>query len=127
MEATSSKSKVLTEEWKIFFFVFLLSVDNIVGLFSKVNIKSYTKVSTLNPTLNSLLRKFTSNLLRIHFEFKFEFTLMGSVLQNHFIGNKASEINKNLFWYFYWNYVYFFTSVVYWKFYTRKLLFQKKQ
>ena len=65
MEPTSSKSKVLTEEWKIFFFVFLLSLDNIVGLFSRLNIKSCTKVNTLNPTLNSLLRKFTSNLLWI--------------------------------------------------------------
>ena len=39
------------------------------------------------------------------------------MLQNHFIGNKASEINKIFFWYFYWNYVCFFASFAYWKFY----------
>ena len=33
---------------------------------------------------------------------------MNSVLQNHFTGNKAGEINKNLFWYFYWNSVILF-------------------
>ena len=32
------------------------------------------------------------------------------MLQDHFTGNKASGINKNLFWYFYWNYVCFFAS-----------------
>ena len=33
---------------------------------------------------------------------------MNSVLQNHFTGNKAGEINKNLFWCFYWNSVILF-------------------
>ena len=35
MEPTSSMSKVLTEEWKIFFFVVLFSVG-ILGLFSRL-------------------------------------------------------------------------------------------
>ena len=54
-------------------------------------VESYTKLNALNPTFNFLLRKFTLN------------SLLGknSVLQNHFIGNKASEINKNLFLYFF--------------------------
>ena len=33
MEPTSSMSKVLTEEWKIFFFVVLFSVGNILCFF----------------------------------------------------------------------------------------------
>ena len=32
------------------------------------------------------------------------------MLQDYFTGNKASGINKNFFWYFYWNYVFFFAS-----------------
>ena len=53
-------------------------------------VESYTKLNALNPTFNFLLRKFTLN------------SLLGknSVFQNHFIGNKASEINKNFFLYF---------------------------
>ena len=42
MEPTSSMLKVLTEEWKIFFFVILFSVDNILCFFSRL----------LNLTLN---------------------------------------------------------------------------
>ena len=78
-------SKVLTEEWKIFFFVVLFSVGNILFFFKTV--ESYTKLNALNPTFNFLLRKFTLN------------SLLGknSVFQNRFIGNKASEINKNFF------------------------------
>ena len=34
---------------------------------------------------------------------------MNSMLQNHFIWNKASEINKNFFWYFYWNCLLFYS------------------
>ena len=54
-------------------------------------VESYTKLNALNPTFNFLLRKFTLN------------SLLGknSVFQNHFIGNKASEINKNFFLYFF--------------------------
>ena len=36
MEPTSSMSKMLTEEWKIFFFVVLFSVGNIIGLFLRL-------------------------------------------------------------------------------------------
>ena len=53
--------------------------------------ESCTKLNALNPTFNFLLRKFTLNLLLGE----------NSVFQNHFIGNKASEINKNLFLYFF--------------------------
>ena len=54
-------------------------------------VESSTKLNVLNPTFNFLLRKFTLN------------SLLGknSVFQNHFIGNKASEINKNFFLYFF--------------------------
>ena len=45
IEPTFSMSKVLTEEWKIFFFVALFSVDNILWFFSRV----------LNLTLNEML------------------------------------------------------------------------
>ena len=60
---TLSVSKILTEEWKIFFFVALFSnnVSNIVWLFSRLlNTKSCTKLNTSNQTSNSL---------QIHFEF----------------------------------------------------------
>ena len=53
MEPTSSMSKVLTEEWKIFFFVVLFSVDNILWFFFKT-VESYTKLNALNPTFNFL-------------------------------------------------------------------------
>ena len=43
----------------------------------------------LKIKLNSFHWKFTSNSFRIHFEFT-----LNSVLQNHFIGNKASGISK---------------------------------
>ena len=83
LEPTSFMSKVLTEEWKIFSFV--VSVGIIIGLFSRL----------LSIKLWIHFLQFLENLLRIQ--------LQNSVLQNHFIGNKASKINKNLFWYFYWN------------------------
>lgn len=64
---TSPMLKVHTEEGKIFFFVKLFSVGNIKGLFLRLlNTKSCTKLSASNTTLNSLLRKFTLNLLRIY-------------------------------------------------------------
>ena len=63
--------KVLTEEGKIFFFVKLFSVGNITGLLLRLlNTKSCTKLRASNTTLNSLLRKFTLNLLRIHLKEK---------------------------------------------------------
>ena len=68
---TSSMLKVLTEERKIFFFVKLFSVGNITGLLLRLlNTKSCTKLRASNTTLNSLLRKFTLNLLRIHLKEK---------------------------------------------------------
>ena len=42
-------------------------------------------------------------------------------------GEKASEINKNFFSYFYWSYVCFFASFACWRFQTGKILFRKKQ
>ena len=60
------------------FYVFFKTVD------------SYTKLNALNLTFHFLLRKFTLNFL----------LGKNSVFQDHFIGNKASEINKNLFLYF---------------------------
>ena len=60
------------------------------GFFFKT-VKSYTKLNALNLTFNFLLKNFTLN------------SLLGknSVFQNHFIGNKPSEINKNFFLYFF--------------------------
>ena len=59
---TLSVSKILTEEWKIFFFVVLFSnnVSNIVSLFSRLlNPKSCTNLNTSNQTSNSLHWKST--------------------------------------------------------------------
>ena len=53
-------------------------------------VESCTKVNALKPTFNFLLKKFTLNSL----------LEKNSVFQNHFIGNKASEIDKNFFSYF---------------------------
>ena len=70
------------------------SVGSIIGLFSRLlNTKSCTKLNTSNSTFNSLYWKLTSNSLRIPLELNFE-NNPNSVLQNHFIGNKANEINK---------------------------------
>lgn len=94
MEPTSSMLKVLTEKWKIFFFVVLVRVSNIIRLFLKLlNTKPCTELNASNPTSSSLHWKFTSNSLWIHFELNFKFTL-NSLFQIHFIGNKTSEINK---------------------------------
>ena len=54
-------------------------------------VESYNKLNALNPTFNFLLRKFILNLL----------LGKNSVFQNHFFRNKASEINKNFFLYFF--------------------------
>ena len=56
MEPTSSMSKVLTEEWKIFFFVVLFSVGNIRGLFSRL----------VNLVLNQMFQiQLSTSFLRI--------------------------------------------------------------
>ena len=54
-------------------------------------VESYTKLNALNPTFNFLLRKFTLNSL----------LEKNSLFQNHSIGNKASEFNKNFVLYFF--------------------------
>ena len=54
-------------------------------------VKSCTILNALNPTLNFILRKFTLNSL----------PEKNSVFQNHFLGNKASEIKKKIFYVFF--------------------------
>ena len=53
-------------------------------------VKSCTIFNPLNPTFNFILRKFTLNSL----------PEKNSVFQNHFLGNKASEIKKKIFYIF---------------------------
>ena len=70
-------------------------------------VQSCTILNALNPTFNFILRKFTLNSL----------LEKNSVFQNHFIGNKASEIKKKLFLYFCLKLCFiFFASFAYWKF-----------
>ena len=74
---------------KCSFSSFFLVLATFYGFFKTV--ESYTKLNALNPTFNFLLRKFTLNSL----------LEKNSLFQNHSIGNKASEINKNFVLYFF--------------------------
>ena len=71
-------------------------------------VQSCTILNALNPTFNFILRKFTLNSL----------LEKNSVFQNHFIGNKASEIKKYIYFYnfLFKLYFIFFASFAYWKF-----------
>ena len=111
MGQSLSMSNVLTEEWKIFFFVVHFSLHNIRLLSRLLNTKSCIKCQIklwidFNGNLNSLWTQcFKITLLEI----------------------KQVRSTNNFLWYFYWNYVCFFASFACWKFETGKPLFRMKQ
>ena len=63
MEPTTCMSNVFTEEWKIFFFVVLFSLGNIVGLFLRlIKTKSCTELNASDTIFVSLHWNFILNL-----------------------------------------------------------------